>query len=66
LVADLVLLGRDPVNSEHTCSGDHLGTAMTSVGQDLRAKQEAIQTNSVGAATVIEIIIRPSTSMTYS
>lgn len=57
---------RDPVNSEHTCSVSHLRTAARSLRQDPRAKQGAIQTNSVGAATIIEIIIRPSTSMTYS
>lgn len=54
------------MNSEHTCGVDHLGMAIRSVGQDPRAKQGAIQINSVGAATVIEMIIRPSTSMTYS
>lgn len=54
------------MNSEHTCSVDYLGMAMRSAGQDPRAKQGAIQTNSVGAATIIERIIRPSTSMTYS
>lgn len=54
------------MNNEHTCNVDHLGLAMRSAGQDLRAKQEAIQTNKVGAATTIEMLIGPSMSMTYS
>lgn len=54
------------MNNEHTCNVDHLGMAMRSAGQDHRAKQEAIQTKKVGAATTTEMLIKPSMSMTYA